>query len=366
MFKRCCLLYFCISVYIFTTSCVRRISPQIRQGAEELVVEALLTTDSVSYIVKLSYTGNLTNASVNVDPNQNFINDARVIIKDTGGDSTLCSLISPGTYQSKDSNFVGTVGHSYILEIYLSNGKTYISSQETMNPVPPIDSLSVVYDGSYITGVRPTQFIVSVNSRDPANLRNFYRWAASGYIPRKSIGTPCGALPPCSPTECGFLYQCQAQCEQLVQNIQINILSDQFINGNEIIQPVFYSPIYWFGKHFIEIKQYSINKDTYVFWQQFVGQTNNTGSILDPFPTSLLGNIHNATDSNDIALGYLEVSAVATMRIVIVPYFLQQYYLVDIASEFIQPGDCQFVYPGALPDDTNPSGWEDAEVIEFH
>jgi hypothetical protein len=53
-----------------------------------------------------------------------------------------------------------------------------------------------------------------------------------------------------------------------------------------------------------------LNQDIYLFWQQYLQQTNRTGSILDPLPASLIGNIHNATDSNDVALGYFETSAV--------------------------------------------------------
>jgi hypothetical protein len=125
-----------------------------------LVVEGLVTTDSISYWVKLSYSGNFLNASTRIDSNQNIINDARVIIKNNVGDSVLCDLISPGTYQTNDSNFVGTPGHAYSLEIYLSNGKTYISTTEKINPVAPIDSITVVYDSTLITDMRPMQFIV--------------------------------------------------------------------------------------------------------------------------------------------------------------------------------------------------------------
>jgi hypothetical protein len=79
----------------------------------------------------------------------------------------------------------------HTLEIYLSNGKTYVSNSEKINPVSPNDSVSVMYDSSYITDVRPTQLIVSVHTHDPSNMQNFYRRTASGYFPRKSDGKSC-------------------------------------------------------------------------------------------------------------------------------------------------------------------------------
>ena len=349
---------------MFFCHCVRRISPPIREGTQLLVVEGLITTDSISYGVKLSYTGNFLNASTRIDSNQNFINDARVVIKDDQGDSVLCGLISPGTYQTNDSSFVGIAGRSYTLEIYLSNGKTYISTPEKINPVAPMDSITVAYDSTVITDIRPMQFIVSANTRDPAGIPNYYRWTASGYIPRKSWGFyPVFGFPPCNDAfSCTYL----AECEQLLADNQINILSDQYSDGREIIQPVFYSPIYWFGKHFIEVKQYSINKDLYMFWQQYLQQTNRTGSILDPLPASLIGNIHNAADSSDFALGYFEASAVFSKKIIIVPFFLQEYYLESIEGEYTPKGDCNLVFPNSLADDASPQGWDNAEEIDIH
>ncbi|HLX92036.1 MAG TPA: DUF4249 domain-containing protein [Puia sp.] len=371
MNKKLIRFYLLIPVILCVT-CVRQISPPIRNAVPILVVEGLVTTDSIPYAVKLSYTGNFTNADARIDTNQNFINDARVVIKDDAGDSSICNLISSGTYQSIDSGFVGIVGHTYTLEIYLSNGKTYVSTPEKINSVPPIDSLSVVYDSTFITDIRPTQLIISANLHDPANVQNYYRWTALGYTPRKSWGKTC--TPPYS--MCGNPYSCScfALCEQYITTNQVNVLSDQLVNGNEIIQPVFYSPIYWFGKHFIEVKQYSMNRDIYLFWEQYLQQTNRTGSILDPLPSSLVGNIHNATDSNDYALGYFEASAVVTKKIVAVPFFLQEYWLESVAGQYIPDetrevavvGDCHLLYPNSLNDDMDPTGWENAQEIDLH
>jgi hypothetical protein len=362
-----CSLRRCLFLLIFSFSffcCVRRIQPPIRESAEKLVVEGMITTDSTPYTVKLSYTGQITNASAYIDSNQNFISDAVVIIRDDQGDSTLCTLVSPGTYQSTDNNFIGVVGSTYTLEVHLSNGSTYLSTAEKIPSLPPIDSVTVVYDSTSVTDVRPTQLIVSVNVPDPADQVNYYRWTASGYIPRKSWGSPCTiGSPPCTDP---YMCSCHALCEQFLGSNAVNILSDQLINGREIIQPVFYSPVYWFGKHFIEIKQMSMNRDMYQFWEQYLQQTNRTGSILDPLPASLIGNIRNASDSNDLALGYFGASAVITKKVTIVPFFLQEYLLASIAGSYIMMGDCQGVYRNTLPDDTDAPGWENAQVIDMH
>ena len=338
----------------------------IRQSVPVLVVEGTISTDPPPYMVKLSYSGKFSNTyQASQDTHQLFITDAKVIIKDDLGDSALLQWVSDGTYQSVDSNFTGSVGRSYTLIIHLSNGKTYVSKPEIISPVPPIDSVTVVYDSTYIAGVRPTQLIVSLNAHDPAGVKNFYRWTSLGYIPRKSWGKLCNfPYPWCSDPYSCF---CFALCEQFISNDQITILSDQFIDGQQIVhQPVFYSPVYWTGTHYIEVKQFSISQGAYIFWQQYLEQTNRTGSILDPLPSSLIGNIYNAADSNDLALGYFEASDVFTKKIIIIPFSLQPYLLESIAGNYIKQGDCHFVYPNSLEDDAVPLGWENAEVIELH
>jgi hypothetical protein len=356
--------YFFPLAALFFFSCIRQVNVPVRNVPPILVVEGWITTDPPPYAINLSYSAMFTNTyQAGQDSNQQFITDAQVTLEDDLGDSTPCFRSINGTYLSADSNFIGTVGRTYTLKIYLSNGKTYLSKPEKIAPVPPIDSVTEVYDSSYIAGVRPTQFIVSVNTHDPSGVQNFYRWTASGYIPRKSWGDPCSIGSPACTNP--FMCTCFALCEQFLAEDQINVLSDQYIDGHEITQqPVFFSPVYWTGVHYIEIKQYSISQEAYLFWQQYLAQTDRTGSILDPLPAPLIGNIYNQADSTDIALGLFSASAAITKKIIIIPFSLQEYLLESIAFYFIKPGDCHQDYPNSLDDDAIPAGWEDAQIID--
>ncbi|HEY4877099.1 MAG TPA: hypothetical protein VIH86_16080 [Puia sp.] len=49
-----------------------------------------------------------------------------------------------------------------------------------------------------------------------------------------------------------------------------------------------------------------------------------------------------------------------------IPFFLQNYYLTSVAGQYVAQGDCHLVYPNSLPDNTSPSGWENAQIIEMH
>jgi hypothetical protein len=82
-------------------------------------------------------------------------------------------------------------------------------------------------------------------------------------------------------------------------------------------------------------------------------------------PAPLVGNIHNAADTNQVALGYFEASDVTSKKAVILIFGLQEYYLEDVAFEYILHGDCQVTYPNSLPDDTTPAGWKGSDTIRY-
>src|SRR5580693_3795762 len=178
--KRSLTHYIFILLLLLASSCIRNVNVPIRSVPPILVVEGWITTDPPPYSINLSYSGMFTNTyEAGVDTGLQYITDAKVTLVDDLGDSTSCIRSINGTYLSSDSNFVGTVGRTYTLKVYLSNGKTYLSKPEKITAVAPIDSVSVVYDSSYIAGIRPTQLVVSVNTHDPAGIANYYRWTAS-------------------------------------------------------------------------------------------------------------------------------------------------------------------------------------------
>lgn len=363
--SRASIKLFTVLICLMQYACVKQVNVPIKEGAQELVVEGLISTDSVPYLINLSYSGPYTNTSqANADTTNYFIPNAKVTILDNLGDSTSCAWIGLGTYQSTDSSFVGIIGRSYTLKVYLPNGKIYVSKPETITPVPVIDSLTVGYDSTQTTGIVPPPLIVTVNTHDPGGAPYYYRWTASGYVPRRSWGMPCRlGDPPCTDP---YVCVCAALCEQSNSDNQLSIYSNQFTQGREIIQPVYYSPVYWFGEHFVQINQYSLSLDAYQFWMQYLAQTNRTGSILDPLPAPLTGNIYNQADSNDVALGLFSATAVYVKKVIIVPFFLQQYELQSVAGQYIEMGDCEYAYPNTLPDGSGPPGWQNAQVINLY
>lgn len=336
---------------LFVVSCEQEIILMPRNEKPSLVVEGTITNQPPPYTVVLSYSGNYSRSDT--ISGSLFINDATVTIEDDLGNSTPCLNTGRGNYLSSDSAFTGVIGRTYKIKVTLRDRKEYVSAGETMMPVAPIEKVHVVVDNAF-TAAQPTKFAISIDTKDPAGTRNYYNWKALSFAPRKATGVPCG-----------FSCRLGEYCLQEYRSRTVNILSDQLIDGNNIMnQVVMYSPIYWFGRHFIEIKQHSLTQSAYLFWEKYKEQVSRTGNIGDPLPAPLEGNIANTTDPSDLALGYFGASAVVVKKVKIVPFFLTEYLLLSIAGGFIEDGDCSILYPKAFYNYADPVEWAGAEIIE--
>lgn len=337
-------------MYLIATGCVKEVTLNIRNPKPTLVVEGLLLTDSTPCKVTLSYSGAFNK---NGGQLQDFINGATVYLKEIESeDSVQLVNIDNGAYvEAPNSKIFAKPGNSYSLSIQLLDGSVYASIPEKIVPVPKdfmIDSIGVgvPYKLDDLYGAD-----ISIETTDPADQTNYYRWiTAQDYIPRKATGFPCNSS-----------ENCEMYCYQSYTDRTINILSDALINGKQIkYQPTIVSPYYWYGRHYVELKQLSLTKEAYQFWKLFQEQTTRTGSILDPLPSPVNGNIYNVNDPNELALGFFEASDVATLKFVIAPQFMNSYYTLAYAFRYVDPQQraCYEAYPNAMK--YPPADWEDA------
>lgn len=351
-----------IFLLFFFTACIKQVQVQTRNAPPVLVVEGAITTDSLPYTVKLSYSGKLRAA--NDIPVESIEKDALVTITDDQGHATSLTYRDSGIYQTTDPGYIGQVGRSYHVTIELSDGKKYVSAPEKISPAVPFENTMVRFVEDFNLDF-PAYLTVSIDTKDPVEQENYYKWDFYSWTPMKTKGVPCGF-------GC-VLYE---YCFQKIFDPDLRILSDAAINGNTISnQRIGKSYIYWYGKHYIDIGQLSITKAYYQFLEKYNEQVTRTGSVLDPLPASIKGNVYNSADENDFALGYFSASSATHKRAVIVPFNITEYLLNISAVHFIPDKSvaCFEYYHNSLfysppPADQNPPppGWENAERIEVH
>jgi hypothetical protein len=321
---------------IFFSSCIDEIELPVRNEAERLIVEGMISNEKPPYTVRLFTTGEYVSARY--PPASLGVQGALVKISDETGNSTvLKSLINrPGVYQTTDTSFIGQIGRSYVLTVLMADGKTYRSKPEKLLPVPELEELKAEFV-DIPDRKRPSGYKVLVNTQDPVETANYYRWSAYGYVRRETEGLIYpGGIPCCN------------SCWLLITNNDVNIFSDANINGNRIQDRVaIFSPFYLRGKQYVEVSQYSLTREAYQFWKLLDEQQTRTGSLFDPQPAPIEGNMYNAEDETELALGYFGASAISRRRLIISADTVTMF--PDYEREFIPLGlrDCRLTYPNS-------------------
>lgn len=335
-------------IMVTVAACIDRVELPIRTETPHLVVEGQITNEAPPYSVRLTYTGTYSGAG-SQNPTDQYVREAQVSVADNAGHRARFVSTSPGVYQTTDSTFRGQVGRAYSLTVVLTDGKRYVTRPEQLPAVPPIDSISakLVKTGNLVT---PYAFAYSANTKDPANEQNYYRWSAYGYTNRRSEGVPCSL---------GSPSKCNNSCWTPVSTNAVNIYSDEAINGNPLRgRLVLQIPIYQIAPQLVEIQQYGMTQTNYQFWQLYQQQSARTGSIFDPLPAPVTGNLVNTTDPTDIARGYFAMTSVTRRRLRQQSFPTVVFYSAltsFISSQIIPPGDCRNTY-GQVPL-LEPEGW---------
>lgn len=338
-------VYTGIMVVVLLSGCIKQAALVYRDVKPLLVVEGMLLTDTTPCTVTLSYSGLFNSAGAQ---QQQPIEDAAVFIKDEAGNIIPLQHQRDGMYASA-GNLGAAAGRSYTLNITLANGKKYASYPQKIEPVEQELALDSIGQG--VPADVPGLYggVINIRTKDPVNAKNYYRWTSVDYVSRAVI-THCGLSP----------IPCYNYCYQRYNDPNVYILSDLVVNGSEIrYQPVLTTPYYFYGDHYVEIKQLSITRQVYEFWRLYQEQTSRTGGILDPLPAPIQGNIYSLDDSTELALGYFEASDVASLKLVLAPIFINTYFTFMHSNDYMSNAAvCEEAYANSIRNP--PQGWENA------
>lgn len=287
-----------------STQCITEFDPELTEVNSKVVVDGLITDQPGPYQVRLTYSASYNNTEAFAgSPAQ-----AKVYIKSDGGEEELLTYTSNGFFTTQATGIQGTVGRQYWLTIILPDGKTYESTPELLQEAPAIDSVYTEYQELNVGFLRG-KFKVFLDTSDPGDSPNYYRWSWTHYI-----------------TEliCGFTYEFQSPftvrvpwgcCEPCWTKFKcvgcINIGSDKFLNGRKMArQYIADVPYNSLEPYFLLVEQQSLSKGAYEYWQQIRNQVSNTGGAFDTPPIAIKGNLKNINEPDEQVLGYFGASSI--------------------------------------------------------
>lgn len=231
-----------------------------------------------------------------------------------GEDNSTISLSedTAGHYQSDSVTL--NKNQKYRLLIKTAAGKDYLSDYIAVKQTPPIDSVSWRNENDGVN--------IYVNSHDKPENSRYYKWTyeetwairsqwavLSGYVNRNVSAT--------NTEETLKMYYCwHSQNSSAILLGSTAQLSDNIISMIPLVNIPHYEEQLRI-RYSILVKQVSLERQAYEFYQVMKKNTETTGSVFGPLPTDLSTNMHCVSDPAEKVIGYMSVSTEESKRIFI-------------------------------------------------
>ncbi|WP_167855463.1 DUF4249 domain-containing protein [Hymenobacter fodinae] len=291
-----------LGLYLLS-GCVDSFEPKVAaKDANILVVDGSINSEGRTTIKLTRTTGLAPNASVLVE------RKARVYIEEQGGRQYPLTESQPGVYQSMALMLPRE--QLFRLHFTLASDQEYTSEYTPAQHTPAIDSVS------WKTNEQGVQ--IYVNAHDGAQQTRHYRWSydetweiKSRYVSyleyknkelifrKEDINHCWGSEFPTTITLANTL------------RLSRNVISEQPL----ILVPVSSSKLAI--KYSILVRQYALSAGEYSYWEALRKNTENIGTLFDPLPTQLTGNVHNVADASEPVIGFVGAQSVSEKRIFI-------------------------------------------------
>jgi hypothetical protein len=269
---------------------VDRYTPAVPAAAQSnLVVDGFINPQGRT-VIKLARTFSVN--TKNVGPVETR---ARVSIQDDAGQRYPLAESPAGTYTSATLTLAPS--RQYQLRISTAQGREYASELAPVVLTPRIDTLT--WQVSAQGGAQ-----IYLSTHDAATAARHYRWE---YEDTYKATTP---YPPTPVKTCWRTAYSTAVLQGTTAQLSANALVDAPL----LLEPP--SLKLKFGYSLL-VRQYAQSQAEYDYWERLRKSTENLGTINDPLPARVTGNVHALADPAEPVLGYVGVHSFTEKRLYI-------------------------------------------------
>jgi hypothetical protein len=296
-------IFLYLIVVVSAVSCKERYYPDIvESGDSYLVVEGVLNAGQGATVIRLSRTAKLYASGF--DPVLN------AIVSVEGKDNSIQFLASSGNgnYQSPGLNLV--INNEYRLRIKINNGKEYLSDYVIARNTPIIDSIGWRQNGD---GVK-----LYVNTHDASENTHYYRWdydetwEIRSYYYSEFIYAP-PIVRERTPAENVSVCWKYDYSSAILIGSSARLQSDVIFEAPLLNIPTNNEKLA--VRYSLLVRQYAIDKKGYEFYELMKKNTEQIGTVFDPQPSEVKGNIQCLSDPAEPVIGYVNASTISEKRI---------------------------------------------------
>jgi hypothetical protein len=287
--------------------------PAQAQNTRLLVVEGFINGGQGPTTIFLSRTGDLQDQGIRPEYG------AQVKVEGDNGSAFLFVDSLNGKYYYPQ--LVVNSSAKYRLHVTTSDGKEYASDYTPVRRTPPIDSITWQMEDN---GVR-----LYVNTHDPQNVTKYYQWKydevweihSTYYSSLKYLRDGSNRIT-------ALLWRDPFHnVDTTIHKCWSNLSSTSILLGSseKLSTDVIYLPVHYIEPasekisvlYSINVKQYAMSQDAYLFMQKMKKNTEQVGTLFDAQPSQITGNIKSLSDPNEPVVGFVEVTEEQPKRIFI-------------------------------------------------
>ncbi len=233
---------------------------------------------------------------------------ARVSIESQNGQQWMLQEQEPGTYSATLSL---SQNGTYKLRILTQNGRQYETGFLAVTSTPEVDS---------ITWSQPGDLEIFVHTHDPSNSTKYYRWEFTETWEYHAafdtnLGFENGQIVFYSPADQTFACWSSSSSGSIIIGNTTSLSEDRV--SYQPIQKLLRPSEKVSFKYSILVKQYGLPEEAYKFWNILRKNTELTGTLFDPQPSQLPGNINCVSDPTEKVIGFVSAGLVSEKRIYI-------------------------------------------------
>lgn len=322
--KKIIVLFFSV---IIISSCIEEYWPDVLPKYHyALVVDGEITNKPGPYTIKLSSSSDINNPSF-----RPFVG-CEVVISEEQGENEILEEKEEGVYSTSIDGIRGECGKSYKLSIITPKGEYYETEFDKMSFSTEIDTIYTEieyqphpdYDFRNITGFRFYVDNFTSEFKDNyylwkleptykfnANYRITYYWDGQMHSFSNSDSFYTCYLTKTVPEI--FIFNTIDLASPKISKFPLHYVTTE---TKEL--SIRYSLL---------VKQYSLTKDAYQYWENIKSLENEQGTLHSRLPFQIHGNLKNIEDNNEHALGYFTVAGISEKRVFITrPLGVDWYY----------------------------------------
>ena len=334
-------------------ACIDPYQVEVPEGQQLLTVEGLIHTGQGPHAISLTRSD--TYGSV-FEGLVRPVTGATVVVRDNEGKIIFLTegQEARGSYFTP-ADFRAEIGKSYTLQIQTVDGKVYTSLPERVESAPVIEDITIKTVTVPVEGETTprsgVQLISEIN--DPSDQNNFYFWRLGSVVhvleARPDLFVDRETRTPAPKDCCSVCYRTEATGNQ-----SLFIAQDDNFNGLNTRIPAGFiedNGLRFVSTLRVDLNQYAVSQEAFRFLRLVKQQAEISGSIFDPPPATIRGNMISLDNPEEVVLGYFMAAGESSKRI-----YINKSDLTFQQNAAIIPDDCRTVFGAEVdpPADWNP------------